>query len=205
MKLREFVGLASALAVLLSGCGVQSDSEDVGDTGSAVGGPCVTRVECDDGNECTNDICNDGVCESIPWDTAYACAGGTCIGGVCMPPVPGNECVTRMDCAFIECTVPVCDNGWCLYYAGSDWQSCGTGSFCIGGSCAECLSNTDCNDGDDCTDDVCIAGQCQSNRVENGETCETGVCCHGCSLNGNACVSDCPTGMTCNQYKVCAP
>lgn len=213
MRLRGFVGFASALAVLLSGCGVQTDIEESAgvDVGALTGDPCVTRVDCEDGDECTNDICNDGVCESIPWDTAHACSKGTCVAGVCMPPPAGNECVERTDCPEIECIVPTCDNGWCLYYAVSDYQSCGVGSVCLNGLCAVCQSNADCNDGNDCTDDVCIAGQCQSDRVENGEKCEStgacvaGLCCHGCALNGNACVSDCPTGMTCNQYKVCAP
>ena len=43
-------------------------------------------VECDDGNECTEDICADGVCDYAPVENRVACGDGpgACEAGICV-------------------------------------------------------------------------------------------------------------------------
>ena len=45
---------------------------------------CTSPEDCDDGNECTEDLCTEGACESAQVDDGTSCAEGECQQGVCI-------------------------------------------------------------------------------------------------------------------------
>jgi hypothetical protein len=91
----------------------------VGEPGTCSEGICVPNAQCsvagdcpDDGNECTDAVCDAGTCGTS--DNTNVCDGGngTCSAGVC---VPDAECSVPGDCPDDgnECTDAVCDAGAC--------------------------------------------------------------------------------------------
>lgn len=134
-------------------------------------GSCVagTRLNCDDGDACTDDL----AC-----DPALGCR---------YAPRPGC-CTIDADCADqSECTIHErCENGSCT----SDPRPCDDGNVCTADSCDPTVPGgcvyTPRLDGANCSDgDVC-----------NGiETCQGGQCAPGTPLNcddGNGCTIDLP-------------
>jgi len=93
---------------------------------------CETGADCNDDNECTNDICDSasGTCSNAPVDDGTDCTfdgvSGVCVSGVCgenrcegvMCEDDGNECTGDV-CNFADgtCNVPdgtSCSSGACL-------------------------------------------------------------------------------------------
>lgn len=132
-----------------------------------VAGVCVTDADCDDGNDCTLDICNaTGVCT----------ISNVAPGAPCGDP-SGTECDDPDTCD---------DQGVCLTNPAADETPCPDGLFCNGaetclegecvdgpapcidpqrcdealGICVECLLDTQCDDDDACTVDECIDNAC---------------------------------------------
>lgn len=117
-------------------------------------GVCLTDPDCDHGNECTEDICNDGTCEYS--DTTDACddlllcnGADTCAGGSCSVHA-GDPCTGGAECA------DTCDEG-------SQTSNTSAGTPCT-------------NDGNPCTDNECDgAGSCAANG--NSDPCDDGDAC----------------------------
>jgi MYXO-CTERM domain-containing protein len=70
------------------------------------------------------------------------------------------------------------------------------------GACVACLSDTDCDDGDECTDDACVTGLCETVSSAPGTPCSTGVC--DGATTAPACVEcvgdeDCGAGEDCDE------
>lgn len=135
---------------------------------------CVVGLDCNDGNECTNDTCVAGVCTNV--NNVLPCDDG------------------------LFCTVPdVCSNGVCV--GGSD--PCLAPFLCSEplGACVQCLSAGDCDDGNLCTNNVCDAfGACQF--VNNTITCDDGLFCTAVdTCSGGACVGagDACPGAACDE------
>jgi hypothetical protein len=66
--------------------GVYGGLRDVGaDDAAPFSTRCTSALACDDGNECTTDVCTlaTGACSSTPVADGTACAGGTCTAGTC--------------------------------------------------------------------------------------------------------------------------
>jgi subtilisin-like proprotein convertase family protein len=185
---------------------------------TCVGGACGggNPRNCSDGNQCTDDSCDDGndacvnansaggtICD----DGAYCTVGETCTAGAC-----GGG--SSLDCTDgNECTTDVCNetSDDCDHPAVVDGTPCADGEFCTindncsGGVCGGAANP--CDDGNACTNDVCdeIGDGCVSTPVTDGtpcddqawctigETCTTGVCGGGiarsCS-DGNPCTTD---------------
>ena len=104
---------------------------------------CVLSLDCDDGNPCTNDVCDRGVCRRSPVDDDTPCDDGLycngpdrCLFGSCSVH-EGDPCADG-----VACTEDVCDEGN---------DTCGhpvsTGKCYIGGVCY--------NDGDANPSDAC--------------------------------------------------
>lgn len=188
-----------------------------------VSGGCGNDADCDDGNECTDDVCNTGTCENVA-NTAACDDGDSCTlddacsnGGCAGTPDPGcAECTTDADCDDGNaCTNDVCNGVVCANTANTaacdDGDACTLSDACSGGVCAgtpdpacnECTIDDDCDDGDVCTDDTCNAGTCES--IANGaicedgdactvdDTCDAGVCA-GSPLDCSDLSDDCNTG-----------
>lgn len=117
-----------------------------GGAGECSGGHCTVidhceEVDCDDGNECTDDACSpaDGSCSNTAVDDGTECngGGGTCVQGTCMDInlcedadcSSGNECVEDGECD--------ANTGMCI--AGDNKPAgtvCSLGGFCDGaGNC----------------------------------------------------------------------
>ncbi|MBW2701293.1 MAG: hypothetical protein JRF33_10775, partial [Deltaproteobacteria bacterium] len=100
-----------------------------------VGAVCEVDVDCDDGNPCTTDTCNDGDCvnanvaDGSPCDDGNPCTTDTCNDG---------DCVN----ANVADGSP-CDDEW--------W--CNGDETCQAGTCQ--AGSRDCSDTDVCTQDIC--------------------------------------------------
>lgn len=162
---------------------------------------CLTNAACDDGNECTNDRCEGGVCTYADKTCGTSCATGVCVEGNCTArKSEGQACVCE------ECEEGLtCEGGNCTKIAG-----CGNGQ-CDPGECERCPQDclpTDCaGDGicsvkmnEDCEktpeDCKCPLGECDPESLIADETgcvsswCGDGICdnkTRECSL----CPDDC--------------
>ncbi len=158
---------------------------------------CEKDRNCDDDNECTEDICDAGSCSNTP-KGGSSCGGlvfggkGVCSdAGVCEPPTTCNGLLGGdRDCEDgNECTKDECQDDVCVYTPKTG-DRCGNvledDKFCSAeGVCedatgpVECQNDRDCKDSNDCTDDVCNAGTC-FNPILSGEECgfigSKGIC-----------------------------
>jgi hypothetical protein len=106
---------------------------------------CVSDFECDDGNSCTRDRCELGVCVSTAEGNGTACddgrfctVGDVCAAGLCQGG-PARDCSASGD----QCTSGLCDEA---------------ADQCVALAAREGLS---CDDGDVCTvGEVCTSGVC---------------------------------------------
>ena len=152
---------------------------------TVVAGACVTDFDCDDGNVCTDDTCNAGVCEYS--DNTFSCDDGdvctindACGAGACAG--------TPVDCSILN---DVCNAGTCNPTTG----------IC------EAIPNNEagpCDDGDPCTvNGTCVVGLC----VETDLDCSAldGTCALGeCNPVTGACeISPINEGGTCTDINAC--
>jgi hypothetical protein len=147
-----------------------------------------TRYTCDDGNVCTNDVCDGaGGCmfppNSASCDDGNACTrNDTCANGVCsgMPFTcdDGNACTddacNGLGCTFTPNTAQ-CDDG----------NACTRNDACANGVCSGIAYR--CDDGNVCTEDSCnpavgcvhVANTApcdDGNACTTGDVCSAGVC-----------------------------
>jgi hypothetical protein len=100
---------------------------------------CMTSTDCDDGNSCTEDVCNAGVCENPDKASGALCSSASmdvCDGaGHCV------ECVTYADCMTAHPTDPICDMKQHKCVSCTDMIKDGkeTGVDCGGPDCGACL------------------------------------------------------------------
>ena len=168
-----------------------------------------------DGNECTDDLCADGV-----GSNPAVAAGTPCTqdGGVVCNGDPVNpacvECNVESDCAGLpptdECQVRTCESSVCGQVstdAGTAVTLQTTGDCQVvvcdglgGTESVEDASNLPV-DGNECTYDVCDSGVPSNPNVEQGTACGVmGVCdgqgnCVGCNSP-----ADCGTDTFCRTY-----
>ncbi len=155
-------------------------------TGPVQTGCCSSAADCDDGNPCTVDSCEEstGSCQhdaaalegQTCEDGAFCTVGETCQGGSC---VGGPR-----DCSLFDdvCTVGVCDEAA---------DACVADPANEGGACPD--------DGKVCTDDVCQGGACT--HPNNTVACDDQKSCtHTDTCNSGACIGiayDCDDGHDC--------
>jgi hypothetical protein len=125
--------------------------------------------DCDDGNECTEDDCVNGVC-------THAAATGSC----CDPPCEiGHLCINSECICLPNCLGKECGDDGC----GGSCGECEAGFACSQGG--KCKCQPDCS-GKDCGDDGC-GGDC--GICLPPLFCDAGSC---------ACIPDC-TGKVCGD------
>jgi hypothetical protein len=196
-------------------------------------GKCVAGapVQCDDGNPCTNDVCNAGACvfsaKSGACDDGNACTtNDACVGGFCAGKTPvdcddgaictSDSCNPALGCVHALNAAP-CDDG----------DLCTTLDRCLNGVCTG-KNPLVCNDGSACTQDSCDpAAGCKylplsglpcsdSNACTTGDECLAGVCTATGMLDcndSNVCTSDLcspakgcvhtPVGGACSDGNLC--
>ena len=182
-------------------------------SGLCSAGPlCILDSDCDDGNECTADICDieAGICRfdnhDAPCDDGIACTqNDRCRDGACTAGTPtaqqcddGNDCTDDVcnpmtGCSYRPNTGP-CDDG----------IDCTTEDLCADGLCTAGVPRAArCNDGNVCTDDAC-------NPVEGCEHSNNQASCVDsidCTINDlcvdGACTAGAPTAQRCDDGNVC--
>ncbi len=179
-------------------------------------------LNCDDGNSCTADACDEmtqscdnQVVVDAPCDDGDACSqtsrcdlAGACIGDLPVDCDDGSECTTDTCDPILGCQSQIDENAPC-----SDDFFCTIGETCtIGG---DCQGFANCDDGNACTMDSCdeLAENC-SNEVTPGigcsdfnacttaDTCDALGSCVGMPVdNGSPCGQQggCFTGGTCQN------
>ncbi len=187
-------------------CNGADTCDGVGGCTTHAGDPCTGGSECadscdevagncladaglpctDDGNVCTDNVCNAaGVCEAVnntvSCDDGVFCNGAdTCTSGACGHA--GDPCAAGGECA-----------GRCDEVAGN----------CFAGTGLPCT-----DDGNVCTDNICSAlGVCEA--VDNTISCDDGVFCNGadtcdgaggCTTHaGDPCSAGAECANTCNE------
>jgi hypothetical protein len=184
-------------------------------------GSCVSAAQCDDGNPCTDDACNAGVCVNTV-DAANTCddgsvcttgdhcnAAGLCEGGSPLACNDGNACTSDScdsgtgGCVFDPTPGVACDDG----NACTTGEQCNASGLCSGGSPQVC------DDGNVCTSDSCDSGSggcvftptpgtaCDDgNACTTGDACTAGGACSGSLVtcdDGDVCTSDVCSGGAC--------
>ncbi len=167
-------------------------------------------VACDDGNPCTQDVCDPGAgCKTLSLDGVLCtdgdlcsqgdlCAGGKCSAGPPLGCDDGNPCTTdgchpTQGCVHNVNTLP-CNDG----------NVCTTGDTCLGAVCTP-KAALDCDDSNVCTADACdpklgcqydtaLGIQCNDgNACTAADKCTGGQCLGGGQLpcsDGNVCTDD---------------
>ena len=121
--------------------------------------------DCEDGIDCTGDVCEDGTCVYAPNDAACDDDELFCNGSEACDALAG--CVSSGD-------------------------PCDPGTFCNEATdiCDECQVDTDCDDGVGCTNDACVEGLCVSTPDDG--YCDNGLFCDGAETCDG--VNDCQPG-----------
>jgi len=162
-------------------------------------------MDCEDGNVCTDDVCDaEGSCQHEP--NAAACSDGNpctlgdhCAGGSCESeaslicnddnPCTTEYCAPATGCVYSANTLP-CNDG----------DACTTGDVCSGGTCTS-TGALSCNDGNLCTTDTCspttgCVFTINSVPCDDGNACTTGDVCGGGSCGATGTLS-CDDGEVC--------
>ncbi len=153
----------------------------------------------DDANDCTEDLCANGVPSNMPRPAGVACsnngAGKVCDGkGACVGCTSNTDCTEPLVCHEGACVPLTCFDTMSTPAAGETDIDCG------GKLCAPCADTKICSADTDCQSGICRkpAGQLTSkcipaacdDKVKNGK--ETAKDC-----GGPACKDRCSPGDTC--------
>ncbi|MEZ4461526.1 MAG: hypothetical protein R3E66_17760 [bacterium] len=188
-----------------------------------VAGECTGQaLSCDDGNECTDDVCDDvtgcaNTNNTASCDDGDPCTtGDTCGDGVCNSGGP-ESCDDQN-----PCTIDVCHAvAGCQHLPTNNPCCSGQVSICDDGDpcttdicdpttadCSYTLNTASCNDGNACTEnDTCNAGTCSGSprSCDDGNSCTVDTCninqgCFHAPQNSGSCDDGlaCSTGDTCN-------
>ena len=175
---------------------------------------CDSSADCDDGNECTQDLCTDGVCKAAAVEDGTVCRDGesVCRAGRCVGPlswpidcVPGQTCDGVLhypdideDGRAFDCVSPTycCGTG-----VGISWEQMDAGVDVLAAAPGEVLWVFDgkydrCPDPEepDCQAPPSLPpppGNTEGNTVctELGDYCGEGTCCcYWCFTGGNVVV-----------------
>ncbi len=147
-------------------------------TGTGGGGACFTAADCNDGDNCTSDLCDDGLCAHPPRDDdndghlPVGCVVGGQSGDDCNDLNPNvfqgkpedckdgtdNDCNGVADCFDPACKgVPDCG---CVPKPG--------GEQCNNGKDDDCDGKVDCNDADCVGTPACGCAPTESGKCVNG-------------------------------------
>ncbi|NOX71689.1 MAG: S8 family peptidase [Candidatus Micrarchaeota archaeon] len=180
----------------------------VGDScqdGACMGG---AQMNCNDGNDCTTDSCDEenDICEHTNVPDGTLCDDGLfctiddiCSGGICA----GSD----RDCSDgVSCTVDECDEENDVCVNNPDDSLCDDGVFCNGEEICNPYEGCEagvppsCDDGNECTTDSCSYDfdGCDNIPLPDGTACSEGICCNGaCSAPSCAEDTDCDDGDAC--------
>jgi hypothetical protein len=196
-----------------SGCTSEKNSDSCTDgdvctvNDVCAGGQCLPgdNLDCDDGNPCTDDMCDSAVgclhtnnladCDDgNACTTGDVCGGGQCAGGTPVSCDDENIC-TSESCNPADGCIYTFNSAPC-----SDDDVCTLSDMCNLGECVSSGSLT-CADLNPCTDDSCNAlSGCQF--VANQEPCSDGNACTEPDIcSGGSCIAG--SGIDCDDENPC--
>ncbi len=171
-----------------------------------------TRINCDDGNDCTAETClepdgctyrvlpDGSACSDYDPDGNSCLLSGECDNGVC-EGVP-VDCDDNNPCTDDTCSDSV--PGLCVHTANhapcNDGNACTVNDVCANKVCGG--TPVACDDDNDCTEDVCnvTTGLCD-HKPQTGQRCDDGDLC---TENDRCQAGDCQgTKIRCEDYNPC--
>lgn len=176
---------------------------------------------CDDGNACTlDDVCGaDGTCQpsgiTVNCDDGDQCTDDLCMADVGCVHIPFSGCTTCQyteDCSPQLCHHAFCIDGQCTYFAQQAGTSCSDGNACNGRETCSgngvCVSEGAlvCDDGNPCTNDGCDPFSGCYHIVNISNPCNDSNPCtinDACTVQGT-CVGApyaCPADSTCLAHE----
>jgi len=172
-------------------------------------GLCVgVPKDCEDGNICTTDGCEEGkgclhVANERSCEDGNICTlGDTCLNGSCQAGKVKLDCNDSNPCTVDKCN-PL---GGCEHTASSvqpcnDGNPCTVGDLCTDGECTPGPA-LDCEDDNPCTDNYCgPTGDCvtipNSTGCDDGNACTAGDLCSGGSCLPGGLLLPCNDGNPC--------
>lgn len=182
--------LSCSIVFFASGCGLVLDTSppDVRDSGSLPQVQCTSHEDCNDGNYCNGfedcvlgfcqvigrPACNDGIeCTNDVCDEALDTCRHEPVGSICGPSQicqPGTGCVARVPCMFdFDCD----DENACTI-----GERCGPDLHCIPGAVRACPSVG------------CLRGTCNEDNGECEQVQDDGACEDGLMCTFGTCKSD---------------
>ncbi|MFO0546826.1 MAG: hypothetical protein U0271_00495 [Polyangiaceae bacterium] len=171
--------------------------------------PNTSDLPDDDGNPCTNDICDNDTPRHPAADDGTPCNGsGSCLAGVCETCLNDAQCGTDTQCADFTCNA---QNKCEVAYSPGTVISGDTDGNCLAIQCedgnpqpVELPLSTDNDDGNPCTADSCngttpehaaLTNMACSNPA-NGQCNAQGVCVDCTTSAGCAAGDECDTGTS---------
>jgi hypothetical protein len=185
--------------------------------GPAGAGPeCNKDSECDDGNVCTDDGCDQGVCrhtnnqakcdDGQTCSLEDACENGICVGAGAVGCDDNNPCTTdgcsdQNGCTHVPNTLS-CDDG----NACTQADACSDGA-CAGSNAILCTASDSCHDVGTCNPEN---GICSNPAKQNGAPCDDGdACTQTDTCQGGACTGlnpvVCTASDSCHEVGTCNP
>ena len=162
-------------------------------------------VPCTDGSACTvGDACSKGEC--VPGGVADCDDGNVCTDDLCNVVEGCQHVANSADCNDGDsCTLgDKCSNGWCVPGGGPD---CNDGNVCTDddcgpdGQCVNLANELLCSDDDPCTvGDHCVLGGCVSGTVQS---CDDGNVCTDDSCNDQGLCLHVPNVAACDDENLC--
>lgn len=167
-------------------------------------GSCVhtpTGASCNDGNACTDkDMCSGSACFGQPKDCAdgAACTADSCVDGACKHSISEGVCDDGN-----VCTADSCGTSGCVHSptagACDDGDGCTSGGGCKNGACKSGELKV-CEDFNGCTGDSCLQGECVHQVLgglcDDGDACTEGDYCAQGQCLSGASLS-CDDGLLC--------
>lgn len=149
----------------------------------------------DDGNGCTDNLCDNGAtsfpnkADGTPCVGGNVCVSGMCVsspdcvdnvmdgdetdidcGGGCVPCGDGLDCAVDADCQSGVCTGNICQGPACddTVFNGNE-----TDVDC-GGPCPPCAYGDNCQSDEDCVPGICVLAHCANCQAGTTSPCYTG-------------------------------
>jgi hypothetical protein len=202
-----------------SGCSINGDCLFAnGATGVCAGGVCCSGACPDDGNQCTDEVCDSngscqhpfrsGACnDGNACTSGETCQSGACTGGTVITCSAADQCHTQASCSGGSCPAnPAKPNGTSC----NDGNPCTTGETCQGGACTGGAPIL-CPAADQChVQATCSGGLCAVNpNKPDGTPCSDGnPCTSGETCQGGSCIGGigtvCPVADQCHIQASCS-
>ncbi|UJR86696.1 hypothetical protein [Sandaracinus amylolyticus] len=205
-RVLSFVSISIlALGAIIAGCKPATSGDGRDDAGSD---GCASSAECDDDNECTRDVCLDGVCENTAreasCDDGIVCNGtDECEGGECVHSGDPCEAPTTCDEQRDLCVGCESDDD-CPAATEGDWSDCEFAETCdVAGTRERHSRRFACTEGACVPDERIESEECT--RDTEGTACAPAGCGEWSECGGfaDACDGSGEQTRTCTE-SVCA-